>query len=224
MSSTFLLVLIIIAVIAFIAIWMVNRKSAQQEAKQIAARDIALPDGQDHTILNLRKDGVFSLRAFGNDMDDLDVHVLARHLYSDDDSEWFELEGEAGGRKVWLTVFDDDELEISITLEKKKIDAVDVTMDELETYARKQDKGKSAKRPKFDYEGRTYKLDCYDEALFHKNSVRSSRERYEYWEFESDDETRAISVEKWSDGSVEVHVSQTVNENQITVFSVSGGA
>ena len=72
----------------------------------------------DPRIENMRPGGVFSLRGVGPNMDDFDVSVVGRHVYDEDGFQWLEIEGDAGTQRLWVTVEDDDEVEVSVTLRK----------------------------------------------------------------------------------------------------------
>ena len=47
-------------------------------------------------------------------------------------------------------------------------------------------------------------------------------ERFRYWEFEADDGRSSITVETWSDGTTECHVSQPLRESQLSIFTTMG--
>jgi hypothetical protein len=203
-------ILLIVAIGVGVIIWQSNRrrKEGQSDPSHAGSRDLRIE--------NMQTGGVFSLRNFGSDMDDLDVEVLGRHIYDEDGYEWAELEGETGGRKIWLTVEVDDELELSVTLRKLKLQDVSVTSDQL-------DQMKSSQSGSFNFEDKTYNFDESSEAVFYRNGDRQSGERHAYWDFESTDGGHSISFERWADGSFDVHISQILSESQITVYAIDGG-
>jgi hypothetical protein len=204
------LILLIIAIGVGVIFWRNTQKRKKDNPNPSNA------GSRDLKIENMQAGGVFSLRNFGSDMDDLDVEVLGRHVYDEDGYGWVELEGETGGRKVWLTVEVDDELELSVTLRKLKLQDVGITIDQL-------DRMKSSQSGSFEFEGKTYEFDEIGEAVFYRNGDRQSGERHAYWDFESDDGDHSISFERWSDGSFDVHISQTLSGSQITVYAIDGG-
>ena len=171
--------------------------------------------GAEPTLEDVGPGGVFSLRAVGVDMEDLDITIEARHVYSQGSYEWLELEGDAGGRTVWVTVEHDDMLEVSITLRKLRLDDLGLTRQQLDEFD-------DAERGRFEFEGREFLYDDSDDAMFHRNGDPDAGEAFHYWEFESRDESHSITVERWRDGSFECHVSQPLRESQITIYSVSG--
>lgn len=166
-------------------------------------------------IEDMQAGGVFSLRGFGQDLDDLDVEVLAKHGYDEDGYRWFELEGDAGGRKIWLTVETDDETELSVTLDKLSLDDLNLTQADLDRFAEDDDGD-------FGFRGQRYVYEDWGEAVFHRNCDESRGERFRYWEFETDDGASAMTVECWNDGTTECHLSQPLRQSQLTIYTVAG--
>lgn len=205
--------LLIAAVAAGVFIYRANKGRAASGEPTSGRR---VRPGGEPTIEDVGPGGVFSLRAVGPDMEDLDVTVEARHVYSENGFEWFELEGDAGDRKVWVTVERDDELKVSVTLRKLRLDDLGLTKKQLKRFDDKERGG-------FSFEGKEYVYDDSDKAVLHRNGDRDSREAFYYWEFETRDGGDFITVERWEDGSFECHVSQPVRPSRITVYSASGG-
>lgn len=166
-------------------------------------------------IENVGPGGVYSLRAFGEDMRDIDVNVLARHLYTENGWEWFELEGESELGTVWLTVEEDDETELSVSLRRLSFTDLGVTKEQLDRFDEEE-------RGSFNFEDHDYVYDDSGRATFHRDGNRAKSEAFYYWEFEARHGANLISVERWDDGSVEVHLSQSIKPSQITVYSNTG--
>lgn len=207
----FSILILIVAVVVAVVVWKANkRKSSGGETAATA------PPSGEPRIQHMQPGGLFSLRSFGEDMEDLDVSVTARHLYDEDGFQWFELEGETGGNKVWLTVEDDDELELSITLKKVSLEDVGLTKEKIQSIGDNDD-------GQIEFDGQTYLFDDRGDAVFHRNGDLMRSEKFTYWDFESSDESRYITVERWSDGTFECHLSQPVRESQITIYSTTGG-
>ncbi len=193
-------------------IWRANQKSPGEGSSQ---PDRTKAISSDPVIENVRPGGLFSIRSFGEDMEDLDVSVLNRHLYKEGRYEWIELEGETAKGTVWVTVEIDDEKEISVTLRKTELDEIGVSKSDL----KRMDDDEAGS---FHYEGVDYKYDESDEAVFYRNSDLNDAESFYYWEFKPKGGGVFITVERWEDGSYQCHFSQPVRESQITVYSVSG--
>lgn len=179
--------------------------------------DLSLPGRGGEPIEQVGPGGVFNLRAVGPNMEDLDVTVLARHVYDENGFKWVELECDSGTATVWVTVERDDGLDVSITLRKLHLDDIGLTKAKLKRFDDEE-------RGSFTFEGKEYVYEDSDEAVFHRNGDRSTRESFYYWEFAARDGSDSITVEQWRDGSFEVHLSQPVRPSQITVYSASGGA
>ncbi len=196
--------------------FLIYRANFQPKAIE-ADKPKRLSAGGEPTLEDVRPGGLFSLRAVGPDMEDFDVTVEARHVYDENGFQWAELEGDAGGRKVWVTVERDDDLEMSITLRKIGLDEIGLTKKKL----KKMDDDEQGS---FGFEGKDYKYEDSDEAEMWRDGDPDKREGFYYWEFESGDGKNFITVERWKDGSFECHVSQPLKPSQVTIYSVSGGA
>ena len=96
LSIVLLIVAVVIAVLILLAfgVGTHNQNGGPSRLRQ----------GADPTIEDVGPGGVFSLRAVGVDMEDLDLTVAARHVCSQGSFEWLELECDAGSRTVWVTV------------------------------------------------------------------------------------------------------------------------
>ncbi len=212
MGMLFSLLLIAAAVGVGVMIWRANQqssgagKSPSGPAKAISSEPV---------IENVRPGGLFSIRSFGEDMEDLDVSVLNRHLYKEGRYEWIELEGETAKGNIWVTVEIDDEKEISVTLRKTELDEIGVSKADL----KRMDDDEAGS---FQYNGVEYRYDESDEAVFYRNSDLNDAESFYYWEFKPKGGGVFITVERWEDGSYQCHFSQPVRDRQITVYSVSG--
>ena len=214
----FLLVLVLIAIAAGAGymIFKANRNGAGAASSGPAGgghRGRYSPD--ELRIENVGPGGVYGLRGFGAEMKDIDVQVIARHTYEEQGWEWFELEGESELGKVWLTVEEDDETELSVSLRRFGFAELGVTKEQLTEFDEMERGG-------FAFEGTEYLYDDSGDAVFHRDGDRAKAERFYYWEFESRDGTGLISVERWADGSVEVHLSQPLKSSQITVYANTG--
>ena len=213
METLIILVLIGVAVVAGTVIVKAGRGARTSAGAGVATGSLYGPE--ELRIENVGPGGVFSLRAFGEDMKDIDVKVIARHLYVEDGWEWFELEGESELGTVWLTVEEDDETEISVCLRRVSFTDLGVTKEELERFDEEE-------RGSFRFEDRDYVYADSGRAVFHRDGNRMKSERFYYWDFEAREGTHLISVEHWDDGSMEVHLSQSIKASQITVYSNTG--
>ena len=169
----------------------------------------------DPRIENMRPGGVFRLRGVGPNMDDFDVSVVGRHVYDEDGFQWLEIEGDAGTQRLWVTVEDDDEVEVSVTLRKARLEEIGLTKGQMEALTDNDDHT-------LQVEGTTYHFEDRGQAVFHRDGDLSRGESFTYWEFESDDEKTSMTVERWSDGTFECHFSQSIRESQISIYSVAG--
>lgn len=175
---------------------------------------ISKPYGSEELrIENVGSGGVLHLRGVGPDMEDFDLKVLAKHSYGQGSSRWYELECDKGAEKAWVEIEEDDELELSIGLKKLKLTDIGVGKKEL---AKMDDDEEGS----ITYNGIKFNYEDSDSAVFYKYGDEDNGERFYFWDFESDDEEKFISVEKWEDGSFDVSYSEAIKPSQVTVYSL----
>lgn len=203
------LVLIIIAIAGMTYFfWNSNRKKKKEKE--------APPPGTEELHLeNVRQGGLIRLINVGENMDEYDINITARHVYRSDDGEWYELEGDSGTDKVWISMEEDDGLDVSLTLRKLKLRDLGISRNDLDEM---DEKGEG----EFEFEGKTYYYESSEEASFFRdgNISESNEELFYSWEFESEDEESYISIEEWRDKSIEVSLAQPLKESQVQVYSL----
>ena len=164
------------------------------------------------SIENMQPGGVLHVMNIGPELAEYDVTIQARHRYEEEGVEWFELEGDNGSQKVWITIEEDDEQELSIVLKKIKLRDIGLTNAQL-------DKMDDQEEGEFNYNNQTFFYEDSGDASFFRNSG-DKEEPFSYWEFENKDQTQAVSVEKWNDGTVDVCLSDYIKPSQVQVFSL----
>lgn len=208
MEAIIFIVIIALAVMTYF-FWNSSRKKKKEETS------VPAQGTEELHLENVRQGGVIRLINVGENMDEYDIKITARHVYRSDDGEWYELEGDSGTDKVWISLEEDDGLDVSLTLRKIKFRDLDITRNDLDDM---DEKGKG----KFAFEGKTYHYESSQEASFFKNGNISdtNEEFFYYWEFESDDEESYITIEEWRDKSIEVTLTHPLKESQVQVYSL----
>lgn len=212
------IILLIVGVLAAINIMRSKNSAKAGGSTQEAPRHTRYkPD--DLRIENMKPGGFYALRAYGPDMSDLDVQVTARHLYDEHGYKWHEIEGESEIGRVWLTVIEDDDTEMTVTLRKFSLAQLGISRKKLERID-DQEEGEVT------FEGKRYLYEDSGDCNFYRDGDRNRRENFYYWDFESTDGSACITVERWGGdgGDFEVHLSQPISESQITVYSLRGDA
>ena len=168
-----------------------------------------VPEDQLH-VLNLDKGGIFRLTGVGNNSEEINLKVIAKHLYRQGDYYWYELEcDKGGGEKIWVEVEDDDETEVSIVLEKLTLADIGMTSNRL-TLIDDEETGVVS------YRGLSYKYTDSDEAVFYRFCDDAKAEKLYYWDFENG--KYSVSVERWGNRDYDVFYSQKMLPSQITVY------
>ena len=198
--------LIVLVIVATVVVFVMFKNPGDSEkAAPITSADMKIE--------SVDVGGTIMLRGVGADMEDFDLIVTAKHIYDEDGFIWHELEAEKGVKKVWITVEDDDELELSITVSKHKLRDAGLTPEQLDRF-KKDDDGS------FDFGGVTYHFEEYGKATYFKAGNRAQGEKFKYWEFESEDERHYASVECWGTAEYELHISESLRSSQIEIFTL----
>lgn len=216
--------LLIVAIgLAGFAIWQILSKrqagatssgdsGRPNDAPETRQRRRASFGGFDPKIENVGPGGVVKLTAVGPEMQDLEARILSRHLYREDDCEWFELEGETADGKLWIDVEEDDGVEVSVSLRALDLEETGLTPSDLDAIAK-------AGQGSCEYDGRRYRLQEHGKALFHRDGDLSKEERVYYWDFATSDRASLLGFEQWGEGEYQVHLGQPIKPHQITVYA-----
>lgn len=205
-----ILILIAICCIMIFQMWKAqkgNANSATRDSKKLSYS----PD--ELRIENVGKGGVIHLRGIGENLEDYDVKILSKHIYREGESTWYELEGDTGDGKVWISYEEDDDLEITIKIKELKMREIGVKVDDLWEMDDEEE-------GKITYNNDKYYYEDSSEAVFYRFGSDDNAEKFYYWEFETDNSDKFISVEKWGN-DFEVTFSVPVRSSQITVYSLN---
>ncbi len=211
MTGTIIILLIVCGVVFF----MMNKKKSDSSKEKIpSTRPASIPYAKDELrIENVEAGGMIHISGIGPNVDEYDVNVIARHLYRQGGSTWYELEGESTEDKVWIDLEEDDGLELTITLKKMKLRDVDLNKEKLDEIDDEED-------GEIVYEGEKYYYEDSDRAMYYKYGDENKGERFYYWDFENKAGDKFIGVEKWEDGAYDVSYSESIAPHQVTVFSL----
>lgn len=174
------------------------------------------PSVSDARMTDVRPGAVVHLRHIGVDMRETDVEITARHTYKQGHYQWWELEGETGDGTVWLDVEEDDELEVSLSLERLALEDVGLTAAALDDMATN---GKG----ELTHGDERWRLLEANQATFCRNGDDARAEPLQYWDFEAEQGEYDLAVERWDNGDHSVYRMQTLKPSQIKIYSLGEG-
>lgn len=179
---------------------------ALQEARKTQEKEQALP------IESVQPGGVIQLQDVGLRSETIDAQVTARHVHRSGPQRWIELEAESASGKVYIAVQNQDELQVSVSLQELSLQDLGVEHAQLE--------GRGPEE--LDYDGTRYQFDEHGRAQFCRNGNELEAEPYQYWEYAADgDDFQTLTLVRWPDGSVEGFYGVNVDPSGVTVFSES---
>lgn len=213
MSMTTLIIFLLVIVGVGIYIWQMyrTRKKIEQPTEYNPLND-------QLSLENVGPGGMIRLMNVGKNMDEYDVNILSKSIYREGENyEWYELEGDNGRSKIWISLERDDELEVTIATRKLKLRDLSINRSDLDDMDEK-------KEGQFVFEGKIYHYENSNEASYFRNGVVSqdNEEFFYYWEFETADGDEFITIEEWENGKFEVTVSYSIKESQVKVYSLGG--
>jgi len=169
-------------------------------------------NAKDLHITNIEKGGVFKLTGVKGSTNEMTLKVLDKHLYQEGDFYWYELECDKGeGEKVWVDVEEDDEVVVSIVLEKLSLNTINTNSSSLKKIDDEEIGSVS-------YKGTAFRYVESDEAIFYRSSDDSKKEKLYYWDFQNG--SYSIGVEKWGINEYQVFYCQQMKPSQVTVYSL----
>lgn len=184
---------------------------------EIKKRNISEYDENELIIQNVKKGGVIKIANVEGKLEPLELKVIGRNLYMEGDYSWYELECiDANNEKYWIDIDNDDELIVSIVIEKPK-------KEDLKFSSSLEDIDENEKGS-VKYKGDTYFYTDSGDAIFYKYCNDKYKELFYYWDFKR--ANGIISVERWKNpngkSDTSYFFSQIIKPSSITVYSTHG--
>lgn len=220
MLKMLLFVAVGMAIAAAIAAVISRRKREETERKQ--AREQAVTGANiTNDITRVVRGGVLRLPPFGTNRLPIETHVVTRHRYQDADggTPWFELVCEHGKREMvveWSR--DGGELHITAGYEDENPSLEDLGLDEARLIEFDE-----SQRGDFEWDGQKWHYVESGERNYFADDGRE-RDGFYCWEFESDDESRNLTIEKWQGArKFDVYHLWMVDARAVEVYDAGDG-
>ena len=163
---------------------------------------------------NARAGDVISVSAAGDNMDDLDFTVDRSSSIQAGTRYWTELGGEYHNRRVAMRVGGDEEIEVAIHNDSRKLTIEDlgVTEDDLATMDERQNTGDNFS---FDNKNWLYVISREGQA---QRSDRPQPEAFYYWEFREENGPGILGLRKAQGDPFAVTLWNTILASDVTVY------
>jgi hypothetical protein len=184
-------------------------KFHSQPKPSAPAEDLANLRPQD-----ARVGDAISISGAGDNMEDLDFSADRNLSVEAGSRQWFELSGPYKERRVAMRVGGDEEIEVAVHNDPRKITIEDLGLTE-DDFAQMDERQNTA--DSFDFDGRTWMYVISREA----QAQRSDRQRPEgfyYWEFREYSGTGILGVRKAEGEPFTVTLYNTISSGNVTVF------
>lgn len=220
MLKMLLFVAVGMAIAAAIASVISRRK--KEEADRREAREKAVTGANvTNDITGVGKGGVLRLPPFGKNRLPIETYVKTRHRYQEPDggAPWYELVCEHGKRELiveWSR--EGGELYITAGYEDENPRIEDLGLDEPRLIEFDE-----SQRGAFEWDGQKWHYVESGERLYFQDDGRD-RDGFYCWEFESDDESRNLTIEKWQgDRKFHVYHLWLVDARSVEVYDAGEG-
>ncbi len=207
-TITTLIVILIVGALIYYVWQMYSKRKKTHESAPPAPADLHLE--------NVGPGGMIRLMNVGQQMEEYDVRILSKSIYREgENAEWYELEGDNGDKKIWISLEHDDDLDVTIATRKLKLRDLPISRADLDNMD-EQGAGE------FVFEGKTYYYENSTEGSYFRNGDVSAENEdfFYYWEFETEGAGEFLTIEEWENGTIEATISYAIKESQVKVYSL----
>jgi len=204
-----LLLLILLVALIVVLVTLLSNKKKKPAETFVDLADLKPTDAD-------RGDTV-SVLAMGENYDDLDFVVDRINRYEADGERWSELSGEYRGGRVFLELYEDDGLEITLTRPQDGIDCNDLPLGEADLIRFDESQTGS-----FAWADSDWAFEESGELIYFEDG-RGSGEGYYNWSFRETGAggevgERYVFVEKWEGEAFEAMLGSRVRPGDVRVF------
>jgi hypothetical protein len=204
---TFLLLAVLVIALIFVLMQLSKKSAAERPAPP------AGPDLANLKVTDAREGDVISISGGGDNFTDLDFTADRYTRFDAGAHPWFELSGPYHERRVALRVAGDEELELAVHNDARKLTLEDLGLNEedLAQMDERQNTGDS-----FEFDGAVW--------LYRRSrEVKASRDgrpsgAFYYWEFQEDGGKRLVAIRKVEGEPFAVTLYTGIPEGNITVY------
>ena len=165
-------------------------------------------------IQNAQIGGVFTVTGLELEYDEAYFFIEKKNLYRNSNSEWWEVLGVDGDKRVWME-WSTQEPEFVVTrLDSRPIglDTLGLSEDDLIRMDEKHSIDSTIL-----YEGTTYHYVNSCEAFYFEDGNGEGNGFY-MWEFSREDEAKILSMVKWEGVPFQVYINDVISAEQIKVY------
>ena len=156
-----------------------------------------------------------SISGAGEGYADLDFTIDHRHRYESGEDVWFEYTGMYRNKRVYLDVFETDEIEVYAVLDGRNYEIRELGLSEEDLGGMDEQQNPANY---FEFEGKKwYYILSREVGLFQDG--QGDGDGFYNWEFKEDGNTgRFLSVQKWEGRPFEAQISRKISADTITIY------
>jgi hypothetical protein len=199
----------VLGVMLAIVIMQFFKKHSEAPATAAPVEDLANLKPQD-----ARVGDAISISGVGDNMEDLDYTVDRTTWITAGSRQWVEIAGPYKERRVALRVGGDEEVEVSIHNDPRKVTLEDIGLseDDLAQMDERQNTADS-----FEFDGKTW-LYVISREVQARRSDRPQADGFYYWEFREQNNTGIMGVRKEQSEPFGVTLFTVIQPGDVTVY------
>jgi hypothetical protein len=204
---------IVLAILAALLIWVLMQLFKKSSAERRAAPAPG-PDLANLKVTDARAGDVISVTGVGDNFTDLDFTADRHTRFESGAHPWFELSGRYQERRVALRVAGDEELELALHNDARKLTLEDLGMAE-EDLAQMDERQNTA--DSFEFDGAVWLYRRSREVKAWSDGQSPSGAFY-YWEFQEQGGKRLLAIRKVEGEPFAVTLYTGIPEGDVTVY------
>lgn len=204
---------IVLAILIALLIWVLMQLSKKSSAERAAAPAPG-PDLANLKVTDAREGDVISLTGAGDNFTDLDFTADRYTRFDAGAHPWFELSGSYHERRVALRVAGDEDLELAVHNDARKLTLEDLGLNE-EDLAQMDERQNTA--DSFEFDGAVWLYRRSREVKAWRDG-RSQAGAFYYWEFQEEGGKRLLAIRKVEGEPFAVTLYTGIPEGDVTVY------
>ncbi len=212
--SSFVILAILIILLIWVLMQLFKKQRLQARAPEPLGSGAGKPDLANLKIADARAGDVISINGAGDNFSDLDFTADRYTRFDAGAHPWFELSGTYRERRVALRVAGDEDVELAVHSDARKLSLEDLGLaeDDLAQMDERQNTADS-----FEFDGKVW---CYRRS----REVRAWRDgqsrpaAFYHWEFQEQDGKGLLSVRKQEGEPFAVSLYNEIPEGDVTVY------
>lgn len=206
---------IILAILVALLIWVLMQLSKKKNEPEPLGPGVPKPDLANLKVTDARAGDMISVSGAGDDFSDLDFTADRYTRFDAGAHPWVELSGAYRERRVSLRVAGDEDIEVAVHNDPRKISLEDLGLAE-EDLAQMDERQNTA--DSFEFDGKVWLYRRSREVKAWRDGQSGHPSAFYYWEFQEQGGKRLATIRKQEGEPFAVTLYSGVPEGDVTVY------